>query len=70
MLPTIVSRCQLVEFRPLSDEEVDARTCASGTASTGDEAEALARLSGGAVERAARLADDARGAGRRAEYLK
>ena len=33
-------------------------------------AQALARLSTGSVERAARLADDARGADRRAEYLR
>ena len=69
VLPTIVSRCQVVEFRPLSDVEVAAylreRHGLDGVA-----AEALARLSTGSVERAARLAADARGADRRAEYLR
>ncbi len=69
VLPTIVSRCQQVEFRPVSDAVVAAylreRHGLDGLA-----AEALARLSTGSVERAARLAGDARGAGRRAEYLR
>jgi DNA polymerase-3 subunit delta' len=69
VMPTIVSRCQVVEFRPLGDDRVaghlreafalDART-----------AEALARLAQGAVERAGRFAEDARGPGRRGEYLR
>jgi DNA polymerase-3 subunit delta' len=66
VLPTIVSRCQLVEFRPLSDAVVAAYLRESHGLD-GIAAEALARLSGGAVERAARLAGDA---DRRAEYLK
>lgn len=66
VLPTIVSRCQLVEFRPLSDAVVAAYLRESHGLD-GVAAEALARLSGGAVERAARLAGDA---DRRAEYLK
>lgn len=66
VLPTIVSRCQLVEFRPLSDAVVEAYLRESHGLD-GVAAEALARLSGGAVERAARLAGDA---DRRAEYLK
>lgn len=68
VLPTIVSRCQIVEFRPLSDVEVvtflrDERQL--------DElrATALARLASGSIERAERLAADARGPGRRDEYL-
>ncbi len=69
VLPTIVSRCQIVEFRPVSDAQVSAhlreRYGLDGVA-----AEALARLSLGSVERAARLAADAEGAGRRAEYLR
>ncbi len=69
VLPTIVSRCQLVEFRPLSDEEV-ARYVSDRYGLGGEEAVALARLSGGAVERAQRLAEDARGPGRRSQYLK
>lgn len=66
VLPTIVSRCQLVEFRPLSDAVVAAYLRESHGLD-GVAAEALARLSGGAVERASRLAGDA---DRRAEYLK
>jgi DNA polymerase-3 subunit delta' len=69
VLPTIVSRCQMVEFHPLSDVDVAAylreRHGLDGVAS-----EALARLSMGSVERAARLAGDARGADRRSEYLR
>jgi len=66
VLPTIVSRCRSVEFRPLSDAVVAAYLRES-RGLDGVAAEALARLSGGAVERAQRLADDA---DRRAEYLK
>jgi DNA polymerase-3 subunit delta' len=69
VLPTIVSRCQMVEFRPLSDAEVAAyleeRHGVDAVA-----AEALARLSLGSVERAARLAADAAGPHRREEYLR
>ncbi|HEY5388802.1 MAG TPA: DNA polymerase III subunit [Thermoleophilia bacterium] len=69
VLPTIVSRCQQVEFHALSDEQVSAylhtRYGLEGAA-----AEALARLATGSVERAARLAEDARGAGRRPAFLK
>jgi DNA polymerase III delta' subunit len=66
VLPTIVSRCRLVEFRPVSDAVV-ATYLRESRGLDGVAAEALARLSGGAVERAQRLADDA---DRRAEYLK
>ena len=69
VLPTIVSRCQLVEFRPLSDAEV-AAYLGESLGLKGVEAESLARLAAGSVERAARLAEDARGAGRRAQYLR
>jgi DNA polymerase III subunit delta' len=69
VLPTIVSRCQVVEFRPLSDTEVDAylveRLHVEPAA-----AEALARLSLGSIERAARLAADAAGPRRRDELLR
>ncbi len=69
VLPTIVSRCQVVELRPLSDGEVadylrDRRHLDAAAA------EALARLSLGSVERAARLAEDAAGPGRREEFLR
>jgi DNA polymerase III subunit delta' len=69
VLPTIVSRCQVVEFRPLSDAEV-AAFLHEHFGLDGAAGEALARLAGGSVERAERLAVDARGPGRRAEYLK
>ena len=69
VLPTIVSRCQLVEFRPVSDEEVLAYL-EREFGLMGAQGEALARLSAGSVERAARLADDARGPGRRTQYLR
>ena len=69
VLSTIVSRCQLVEFHPLSDEVVAAYLRESHGLD-GVAADALARLSGGAVERARRLADDARGSGRRSDYLR
>jgi len=71
VLPTIVSRCQLVEFRPLSDAEVT-QYLSERYGLGGPEAVALARLSGGAVERGQRLAEDAaRGSeARRPQYLK
>ncbi len=69
VLPTIVSRCRQVEFRPLSAAEVEVYL-REQHGLDGIEAQALARLSGGAVERADRLAEDARGAGRRAGYLR
>ena len=69
VLPTIISRCQLVECRPLSDVEVeDYLRREYGLQDV--QAQTIARLSGGAVERAARLAEDARGPGLRADYLK
>ncbi len=69
VLPTIVSRCQIVEFRSLSDTEVSAYLVERHHLEPA-RAEALARLSQGSVEKAARLADDASGAGLRGEYLK
>jgi DNA polymerase III subunit delta' len=69
VMPTILSRCQLVEFHPLSDVEVEGHLRAR-YALGGAEAQALARLSHGAVEHAARLAEDALGARRREEHLK
>ena len=68
VLPTIVSRCQVVEFRPLSDVEVEAYLRDTHGVD-GEEGRALARLARGSVERAARLAADARGARLREEYL-
>jgi DNA polymerase III delta prime subunit len=69
VLPTIVSRCQTVEFRPVSDTEVSAYLVERYGLDAGA-AEALARLSLGSVERAARLAEDAAGPRRREEYLR
>jgi DNA polymerase III subunit delta' len=69
VLPTIVSRCQVVEFRPLSDTEVAAHLVERHHVDA-QAAEALAHLSLGSVERAARLAEDAAGPRRREEYLR
>lgn len=69
VLPTIRSRCQVVEFRPLSDTEVASYLVERWDADP-VAAEALARLSFGSVEKAARMAADAAGPGRREEYLK
>ena len=69
VLPTIVSRCQVVEFRPLSDTEVGAYLVDRHRVDPAA-AEALARLSLGSIERAARLAEDAAGPGRRKRYLR
>ena len=69
VIPTIVSRCQLVEFPPLGEAEVESYLLGQfGLA--GAEAQALARLSRGAVEHAARLAADALGPRHREEYLR
>jgi DNA polymerase-3 subunit delta' len=66
--PTIVSRCQVIEFAPLSGEEVVGYLArVHGVA--GDEAATLARLARGSVDRAARLAADASGPRRREQYL-
>jgi DNA polymerase-3 subunit delta' len=69
VLPTIVSRCQVVEFRPLSDTQVAAYLVERHHVEP-SAAEALARLSLGSVERAARFAEDAAGPRRREEYLR
>ena len=69
VLPTIVSRCQVVEFRPVSDAEVSAYLVARYglDPAAGD---ALAHLALGSVERAARLVEDAAGPRLREQYLK
>jgi DNA polymerase-3 subunit delta' len=69
VLPTIVSRCQIVEFRPLGDAEVSGYLVDRHHVEPVS-AEAFARLSRGSVERAARLAEDAAGPGLREQYLK
>lgn len=69
VLPTIVSRCQVVEFRPLSDAAL-AAYLAETYGLEGAAAEAYTRLAAGSVERADRLVADARGADRRSQYLR
>jgi DNA polymerase-3 subunit delta' len=66
--PTIVSRCQVIDFAPLSDEEVTGYLTRVHEV-PGDEAVTLARLARGSVDRATRLAADARGPRRREQYL-
>jgi DNA polymerase III subunit delta' len=68
VLPTIVSRCQVIEFRPLADVEIEAYL-RDVHGLDGDEGRALARLAHGSVERAAREAADARGPRLREQYL-
>ena len=65
---TIRSRCQLVPFRRLSRTAVEAWIASNATGVTAEEAALLARVSGGRLDRAARLLDpDARA--RRAALL-
>jgi len=66
--PTIVSRCQVIDLAPVSEAEV-AEHLARVHGVPGDEAATLARLARGSVDRAARLAADARGPRRREQYL-
>ena len=68
MLPTIISRCQLAEFHPLSDADVEAYLSAV-YGLDGSAAAAITRLSAGSVERADRLVTDVRGPRRREQYL-
>jgi DNA polymerase-3 subunit delta' len=71
VLPTIVSRCQVIEFAPLSDEEVE-QYVEQSFGLSGDRAAACARLAHGSVERAARLCRDEGGSqeSRRSRYLR
>jgi DNA polymerase-3 subunit delta' len=66
VLPTILSRCQMVEFTALSDVEVADYLRASCNID-GLEASALGRLARGSLERAARLAGDVKDARERGE---
>ncbi|RPI31048.1 MAG: DNA polymerase III subunit [Actinomycetota bacterium] len=66
--PTIVSRCQVIDLAPISEAEV-AEHLVRVHGVPGDEAATLARLARGSVDRAARLAADARGPRRREQYL-
>jgi DNA polymerase-3 subunit delta' len=55
--PTILSRCQLVPFRRLSERAVRAWIAASAPGRSDDEIRVLARASGGRLDRARRLLD-------------
>ncbi len=54
VLPTILSRCQLVRFDPLSPEQIEATLIAAGTET--ESARACARLAAGDAALASRLA--------------
>ena len=56
-LDTVVSRCRVVRFRPLSEHDLAAILLEQGVASSQDEAEHLARLGEGSVSRAKGLAN-------------
>lgn len=58
LLPTIVSRCQTVSFRPLSQAVITQYFCSHGNDRVSSEQAALlASLSGGSLSRAIKLAD-------------
>ena len=69
VLPTIVSRCQMVEFQPVADDDL-AAFLVSHEGLDAERAAVVARLSGGSIDRALRLADDDRGAQHRQRYLR
>ena len=69
VLPTIVSRCQVVEFRPVADKVLAAHLTSQEGLQPAD-AEVIARLARGSVGRAHRLIADDRGPQRRQRYLK
>lgn len=69
VLPTIVSRCQVVPFRALSDAELGGYL-RERHGLEGADAQAIARLARGSVERADRLVGDAAGPRRREDYLR
>ena len=56
-LPTIRSRCQLIRFRPLSEEIVAELLVSKGLVAEKTEAARLARFSEGSLEQAVELAD-------------
>ncbi len=56
-LPTIRSRCQVIRFQPLSEEQVADVLLASGQVTDRGRARQLASMSDGSVERAMQLAD-------------
>jgi DNA polymerase-3 subunit delta' len=56
LLETVVSRCQMVECKPLSSADVSAALLASGVPS--EQVDGVVRLAGGRLDRARRLAGD------------
>ena len=56
-LDTVVSRCRVVRFRPLSEPDLAAILLEQGVASNEEEAERLAKLGDGSVSRAKGLAN-------------
>ena len=69
LLPTIVSRCQVVEFQPVAEGELLAFLVAH-EGLEGDDATVVARLAHGSLERALRLVADERGPRHRERYLR
>ena len=69
VLPTILSRCQVVEFQPVADDDL-AAFLISHDGLDAERATVLARLAHGSLERALRLASDDRGAQHRQRYLR
>ena len=69
MRSTVVSRCQVIDFRPVPDE-VLADFLEHRRGLDHDEAVVTARLARGSIGRAERLVADASGAQRRERYLK
>lgn len=57
VLSTIRSRCQLVQFNPLADEDVAALMVENEIVAQPAEAAAIARLAGGSLDAASQLAD-------------
>ena len=68
LLPTIVSRCQLLELRPLSSETVE-QALVQRWQVAAERARLLARLSGGRLGWAVQQLDDAAGSAQRSEQL-
>lgn len=69
VLPTIVSRCQVVEFEPVADDELVAYLVGHEGFDT-EPATVVARLAHGSLERALRLVADDRGPRHRERYLR
>ena len=58
VLPTIRSRCQLVQFSPLSDQDIAELLLENEIVSTPDAAATIAKLAGGSMDAANQLADE------------